>query len=110
MISIRSARRLPPRVPGDWLVGNMFQYLRDPLTYLTRASRQYGDVVRSRLGPYNDYLISHPDLIEYVLRVHQENYIKDKVTQMLRPLVGNGLLTSEGPFWRRQRKLAQPGF
>jgi cytochrome P450 len=97
-------------VPGDWLVGNMFRYLRDPLTYLTRASRQYGDVVRSRLGPYNDYLISHPDLIEYVLRVHQENYIKDKVTQMLRPLVGNGLLTSEGPFWRRQRKLAQPGF
>ncbi len=106
----RRARRLPPSVPGAWLVGNTLQYIRDPLGFLTRASREQGDVARSRLGPYDEYLIFHPDLIEYVLRVHQENYIKDRLTQMLRPLVGNGLLTSEGAFWRRQRKLAQPGF
>ncbi|MFO0958170.1 MAG: cytochrome P450 [Isosphaeraceae bacterium] len=112
MTPIAPARKLPlpPSPPRPPLVGHIGAYLRDPLTYCEAVAREYGDVVRLRLGPFDDYLIRHPDHIEYVLRVHHENYWKDRITKLLRPLVGDGLLTSEGAFWRRQRKLVQPGF
>lgn len=101
---------LPPSPPRRPLIGHMVEYLRDPLSYGETVAREYGDVVRLRLGPFDDYLIRHPEHIEYVLRVHPENYWKDRITKLLRPLVGDGLLTSEGAYWRRQRKLVQPGF
>jgi cytochrome P450 len=58
------------------------------------------------------YLINHPDLIERVLVTNNRNFIKDKGMRIrsLRRLFGNGLLTSEGEFWIRQRRLAQPAF
>ena len=45
-----------------------------------------------------------------MLRTHAASEIKDSLTRLLIPLLGHGLLTSEGDFWRRQRKLAQPAF
>lgn len=106
----RIARALPPGPPGRFLVGNTLQYMRDPLGFLTAAAREYGDIVRLSLGDTTAYLLNRPDLIDSVLRGHPQDFIKDKLTRMLAPTVGNGLLTSEGDFWRRQRKLAQPAF
>lgn len=104
------ARSIPPGPPGRFLVGNTFAYIKDPLGFLTRAAREYGDVVRLRLGDTTAYSLNHPALIDDVVRGHPDDFIKDKLTRMLAPTVGNGLLTSEGDFWRRQRKLAQPAF
>src|SRR5918999_6237299 len=56
------------------------------------------------------YLLSHPDLIEYVLVENNRNFTKTKILKRNGRLLGEGLLTSQGEFWRRQRRLAQPAF
>jgi cytochrome P450 len=102
--------KIPPGPRGGFPLGHTFAYLRDQLGFLTRAVREYGDVVRLRLGNTTTYVLVNPEHIDYVLRSHADNFMKDKLTRWLIPLVGEGLLTSEGSFWRRQRKLAQPAF
>lgn len=102
--------KLPPGPRGGFFLGSGLEYLRDQLGFIERARREYGDVVRLRLGRHQTYLVTHPELIEFILRTHADNFHKDRVTHGLGPLVGEGLLTSEDAFWRRQRKLAQPSF
>jgi cytochrome P450 len=100
----------PPGPSGGFLLGNTLLYLRDQIGFLTQATHEYGDIVRLRLGHLTTYVLVNPEHIDYVLRSHAVNFMKDKVTRWLIPLVGEGLLTSEGAFWRRQRRLAQPAF
>ena len=102
--------KLAPGPKGYPLLGNMPHYARDPLGYLTRCSREYGDVVRLRFPGTLAYLITHPDHIEQVLVKNNRNFIKDRYTREELSVLGNGLLISEGDFWRRQRRLAQPAF
>ncbi len=72
---------------------------------------RHGDVVRVALGPMEVTLLSHPDLVEDVLVTRSKLWQKDRYLQTtLRPVLGDGLLSSEGDFWRRQRRLAQPAF
>lgn len=104
-----SARR-PPGPPGRFVVGQTLEYARDPLGFFTRCAREYGDVVRLRLGGTRVYLVSHPALVEEVLRTRAGDVIKDRFTQSIVPIVGRGLVTSEGDLWRRQRRLTQPAF
>ena len=110
MPSKHAERKLPPGPKGSFLLGNTIDYLRDQIGFLAAAAHQYGDVVGLRLGYLNTYILVHPEHIDYVLRSHADNFMKDKMTRWLIPLVGEGLLTSEGEFWRRQRRLAQPAF
>jgi cytochrome P450 len=56
------------------------------------------------------HLLPHPDHVQRVLQARHTNYKKDMMYERMRPLVGDGLLTSDGDFWRRQRRLAQPAF
>jgi cytochrome P450 len=71
---------------------------------------RYGDVVRYPMGPFRVYQVSHPDDVKRVLVDNARNYRKTDLMQRLRPIFGNGLLLSEGDFWMRQRRLAQPAF
>ena len=102
--------KIPPGPKGQFLVGNTLQYMGDSLGFLTRCAREFGDVVRIRLGLSDHYVLNHPAFIEDVLRSHASDIIKDKLTRFVVPIVGQGLLTSDGAFWRRQRKLAMPAF
>jgi cytochrome P450 len=102
--------RTPPGPRGNLLLGNLLPIMREPFEFATRCAREYGDVVRMRVGPMVVYSVVHPDLIEQVLRRDHRNFIKDKGTRMLAELLGQGLLTSEAEVWRRQRRLAQPAF
>jgi cytochrome P450 len=85
---------------------------KDPLGLYTRAWQQYGDYVRLRAIPgVYFYLLSHPDAIEHVLQKNHKNYRKPEVLLgPMRLLVGEGLFTSEGAPWLRQRRLDQPAF
>jgi cytochrome P450 len=85
---------------------------RRPLEFYASLRSQYGDVVRFRTtGPFYAFLISHPEDIEYVLRKNAKNYPKDPfVNARFKLFLGDGLLTSEGGFWLRQRRLMQPAF
>jgi cytochrome P450 len=85
---------------------------RDPLGFYSRARQEYGDYVRPRAIPgVYFYLLTHPDAIEHVLQKNQKNYRKPEILLgPMRLLVGEGLFTSEGAAWLRQRRLDQPAF
>lgn len=100
----------PPRAKGLPYLGNSHQYLRDPLRFLRSMQARHGDVVNVALGPMEVTLVSHPDVVEDILLTRNRLWQKDRYLQVLRPVLGDGLLSSEGDFWRRQRRLAQPAF
>jgi cytochrome P450 len=102
--------KLPPGPRGHPLIGNLWQLFREPFDFPLRCVRDYGDVVRLRLGPLVVYLINHPHDIEQVLRGDHRRFRKDRGTRLLSAVLGQGLVTSEGELWRRQRRLAQPAF
>src|SRR4051794_24418955 len=105
----RPLQTLPgPR--GMPLFGSIFDVWRDPLGFLLRGARDHGDVVRFRFGPYDYLLLNDPEVVRHVLVENARAYRKSKSYDALRLVLGNGLVTSEGDFWRRQRKLAQPAF
>ena len=91
------------------LAGNLPEFRRDRLAFLTACAREYGDVVPLRFGMLHALFISNPTLIEEVLR-HSRTFVKSFAYRMIRPVIGNGLILSEGDFWLRQRRLAQPAF
>jgi cytochrome P450 len=90
----------------------MRQLQRDPLGLYTRASREYGHYVRVRAFPgIYVHLLTHPEAVEHVLQKNHKNYRKpDFFNRPVGLLAGNGILTSEGDFWLRQRRLMQPAF
>lgn len=102
----------PPGPKTRLISGVMRDYQADPLGFATRCVREYGDVVSARFLYVPCFFIYHPDYIEQVLVTEQRNFIKSVSLQtpFMRRLVGNGLLSSEGDFWKRQRRLAQPAF
>src|SRR5829696_1492721 len=99
-----------PGPRGLWPVGQMYAFSRDPLSLLTRLAREYGDVARFKAGPQSVYLLSHPDYVRDLLVTHHARFRKGRALQRAKRLLGEGLLTSEGEFHRRQRRLAQPAF
>jgi len=73
--------------------------------------RDYGEVVRFRFGPVVGHLVSSPEGANHVLAENNKNYGKQtRGYRNLRYVLGNGLLTSEGEAWKRQRRIAQPAF
>src|SRR5438046_3027252 len=100
--------RRPPGPRGFPIVGSLPALARDPLGFICRVGRRYGELAYLRLGLSRVYLVNSPALIEEVLVGKHRDCVKDLGTRELIPLVGNGLLTSEGEHWRRQRKLASP--
>jgi cytochrome P450 len=104
-----ATRRLPPSPRGHFLIGHTLQILREPFDFPVRCLREHR-IVRLRLGTMVLYLLSDPDAIEQVLRRDHKHFVKDKGTRLLADFLGEGLVTSEGDHWRRQRRLAQPAF
>jgi cytochrome P450 len=94
------------RFPGEFTI----RAARDPLTFLTSAARRFGDVVEFSLGGGRAALLAHPDDIRDVLVTNGRLFHKGRGLQRARLLLGDGLLTSEGEFHLRQRRLASPAF
>lgn len=103
----------PPQAPGPRRrvpALNALQMGRDPLTFLTNLATHYGDLARVPLGSETVYLFNHPDLVRDVLVTNHRNFHKGRGLERAKMLLGAGLLTSEGDFHLRQRRLAQPAF
>jgi cytochrome P450 len=99
-----------PGPEGHWLLGNLPERQKDQLGQFYRGFRDFGPICKFRFGPKNMYVVSDADSAKHVLLDHHSNYIKGFTYRGIFSLVGTGLLTSEGEFWRRQRKLSQPAF
>ena len=100
----------PPALTQAFLANHLALLQENWLGFIERCAGEYGDIVDMRLlGPHM-YLISHPEHIEEVLVHKNRKFTKDKTLRSYSSLYGEGLLTSEGDFWRRQRRLMQPEF
>ncbi len=96
--------------PGFPIVGNMIDFARDPIKFISTLQREYGDVVAFSLLGNKSILVSDPTEIERILLETGKDFGKFAPSYALRTVLGNGLVTSEGDFWRRQRKLIAPAF
>ena len=101
---------LPPGPKGTLIGGCLKAFMTQRLDFFSEVARTYGDLASFRFGPRRIFLASHPDLIEQVLLTDAKYYIKHFGARMYMPVLGKGLVTSEGDFWLRQRKLSQPAF
>ncbi|MDX2170677.1 MAG: cytochrome P450 [Deltaproteobacteria bacterium] len=105
-----SPARAAPRLRYATAVHFFMAARRDPLGLLQWAAAEFGDVVRVDAWPLQAHLLFHPDAVKHVLLDNNRNYWKGGLVGRVKPLIGEGLFTSEGDFWRRQRRLAQPAF
>jgi cytochrome P450 len=108
---IANGNRVPPGPKGLPLAGVAFTLRRDPLAEMRRMAQEYGDIVRFEVMMQERILLNHPDWINQVLVIQQSKFHKSELTRRITArMLGQGLLISEGEFWRRQRRLAQPAF
>lgn len=105
------SRQYPPGPKGNLLLGSMRPFQRDPLAFLLDGAETYGDIYSFRLGPYRIHVLNNSDYAHEVLIRQAKAIQKAKFNRvLLARIVGNGILTSEGDFHRRQRRLVQPAF
>jgi cytochrome P450 len=115
-IVIKSAKSGPHHPPGpqvNWLTGTVSSFQQNPLQAMIDLWREHGDAVRFRFfANFYGYIFAHPDHLKHIFQDNNRNYTKNPHPsyQLLRPLGGEGLLTSDGDHWRQQRRLAQPAF
>lgn len=101
-----------PSIPRWKSLLNSVRFLRNPLEVISENLQRYGDTYIFHLGGVQKGMMTaNPDIIQHVLQKNHRNYRKspihfDKLAQFL----GHGLLTIDGEYWLRQRRLIQPGF
>src|ERR1700677_2624250 len=109
--SVASRPGLPPGPKGAPLLGLALNVLRDPLATFMRVARQYGDIVCIPVFRHYRIMLNHPDLIEQVCIKQHTKFHKSTLTKdVTQRLLGQGRMIRGGVFWRRQRRLAPPGF
>ncbi len=99
-----------PWIKGERILGSLRAFVDDRLGFLERVARS-GDVVGFRVGWRRFYLVLQPEGVKRILVDNVSNYRKEtRGQQLLRAVIGDGLITSEDDAWRRQRRLSQPAF
>ena len=101
--------KLPPSQKPNLIGGHFRKFRSDPTGFLT-AQAKLGDVSFFRMGSQPGYFLNHPDLVRDLFVVNAHKFIKGRALQRAKNLLGEGLLTSEGEFHLRQRRMIQPAF
>lgn len=105
------SERQPPGFSSRALLPRLLDIRDDTLGFLLECTRRFGDITSFQAGNQSAYLINNPDLIKHVLQDNHHNYSKNTIQyNSLAAITGHGLLTSDGPQWLRNRRLAQPAF
>jgi cytochrome P450 len=100
-----------PLLKSGKILGHYRDFSADPLFAILKSHALGGERVRIRLAHITAYLLSSPEDVKRVLVDDADGYAKTtRGYELLRFILGNGLVTSEGDFWLRQRRIAQPGF
>jgi cytochrome P450 len=109
-LNARGGYRDIPR-PRTWpLLGAVPALRRDALTFMLESHRAHGDIVAMPLGLQPGVQITHPDFIQRVLIENSSNYGRSPLTDRLKLMLGEGLVTADGEQWARQRRTMQPIF
>ena len=106
----RPQRSQAPGPKGLPFIGPMREIRNDPLGFSVRMARKYGEITQFNLGPHRVFMLNRPDFFQHVLVDNYRNYHKSRFYKAVGPIFGNGLVTSDGETWKRQRQLAQPAF
>jgi cytochrome P450 len=108
----RSAPKRSPEARGYPVVGILPELFRDaPGLFQRLAWAHPGEVITLHLGPTRAYLVTHPHHVQYILADNWRNFTKESgMWRPLKRLLGNGLVTSGGDVWLRNRRLMQPLF
>lgn len=101
---------LPPGPKGTLIGGNVSQIGPRRVDFFLDLARTYGSIASFRAGRWRLFLVSDPELIQQVLVTDARHYVKHFGARAFKPILGNGLVTSEGEFWLSQRRLMQPAF
>lgn len=101
---------LPPGPHGHFLWGNFREYQKDVLGYFQKCRRDFGHVVRTSLGSTWITQVTHPEDVHRVLLDHRKNFSKETSVKIVKRYLGEGLFTSKGPLWQKQRRIFQPVF
>jgi cytochrome P450 len=108
---LAGARRLPPGPRGYPVVGSTLAVQRDAIGFVRAVTGRYGDIVSYRFLGRPSVILNHPDYAKHMLQEHNHNYDKEVFTyRMITWFLGDGLLTTSGDAWLRQRRLMQPAF
>ncbi len=110
ILSSAQRRDVAPGPEGHFLLGNALEMRHDIRGLLVDAWLRFGDVTRIRVGPTSMFLAVHPDDVRHVLGENNRNYVRSTVYAEVKHVIGTGLITSDGDFWLRQRRLIQPAF
>jgi cytochrome P450 len=106
-----ATQQTPPGPRGLPIVGNTHQWARDPCAFRERCAAEYGPVVNYELLGWDAYMVTDPDEIERILVSESERFPKHSDSNSeLKQIVGDGLITSQGDLWERQREAIQPAF
>ncbi|WP_125179710.1 cytochrome P450, partial [Leptospira ellisii] len=106
----KPAYKIPPGSYGLFALRHLFQMRRDVIGFFQDMKRKYGDVVLFGIRKTKIFMIQSPEDVRHVLQENSSNYQKSVFYRELKRVLGKGLLTSEGDFWKKQRRLIQPAF
>ncbi len=102
-------QNLPKTPKKEWLKSTM-SVKDNILEFVQKLTETHGDTFEIDLAYMKLYVSSNPDFIKHVLQTNQKNYIKSKAYEVMKMGLGDGLVTSSGDYWRKQRRLSQPVF
>lgn len=100
----------PPKIPFSEFFSSQLALGKNPLATFQHYAEKLGDIYQMQVGMRNFYVVSKPEFVKYFLQTNAKNYQKAKATRILGEVTGQNLLTSEGDYWLRQRRLIQPAF
>jgi len=108
MTQLQTSPRHPPEPELQFDIGST----DDSLERMTELFARFGDIYRVYAPGRKSYtyVINHPDDVKRVLVSNHKNYTKGVGLDRVKILLGNGIMTSEGDFWKRQRYMMQPMF
>jgi cytochrome P450 len=99
-----------PGPRGVPLLGSLGSWHRDTAQFLLSLQRDYGEIVRMRLGPMTVFQVTDPDAVRHVLIDNHANYVRGPLYEQFKIVMGKGLLTTDGEEWRGHRRAVQPVF